>query len=140
MSYKDFVGPIPQKIHNEQPKWQLPKQNFMLKKPRYVSLIKILREKKTLFTTNVNLRVSFSVVDIIKSHCCLVVHINVLQQQNIFCSWMNRRIIPVQILELLHTFEYFFLIKKFKIIFFFLIFFFTFIIIFFLGLCCLILP
>ena len=45
-------------------------------------------------------------------HCCLVVHINVIQQQNIFFSWMNRpsdhssrRIIPVQFWELLHTFK-----------------------------------
>ena len=58
------------------------------------------------------------------NHCCLVVHINVLQQQNIFCSRMNRpsddssrRIIPVQIWELLHTFKYFFQIKKFETIF-----------------------
>ena len=48
-------------------------------------------------------------------HCCLVVHINVIQQQNISFSWMNRpsdqssrRIIPVQFLEVLHTFQYFF--------------------------------
>ena len=65
-------------------------------------------------------------------HCCLVVHINVIQKQNIFFSWMNRpsdhssrRIIPVQFLELLHKYRYFFFWnKKFKIyIFFFTIFF-----------------
>ena len=57
-------------------------------------------------------------------HCCLVVHTNVPQQQNIFFNWMNRpsddssrRIIPVQIWELLHTFKYFFQIKKLKTIF-----------------------
>ena len=50
------------------------------------------------------------------SHCCIVVHTNVIQQQNIFFDWMNRpsddissrRIIPVQIWELLHTFKQFF--------------------------------
>ena len=48
------------------------------------------------------------------SHCCIVVHINVIQHQNIFFSWMNRpsdhssqRIIPVQFWELLHTFKQF---------------------------------
>ena len=46
-------------------------------------------------------------------HCCIVVHINVFQQQNIFLSWMNRpsddssrRIIPVQFWELMHTFKH----------------------------------
>ena len=54
---------------------------------------------------------SFSNLKELYYHCCIVVHINVLQQLNIFCSWMNkpsddssRRIIPVQIWELLHTF------------------------------------
>ena len=53
------------------------------------------------------------------SHCCLVVYINVIQQQNIFINWMNRpsddsfrRIFPVQIWKLPHLF------KKFLIIFF----------------------
>ena len=45
-------------------------------------------------------------------HCCIVVHINVPQQQNIFFSRMNRpsdnssrRIIPVQFWDLLHTWK-----------------------------------
>jgi hypothetical protein len=49
-------------------------------------------------------------------HCCLVGHINVIQQQTIFFSWMNRplddssrRRIPVRFWELLHTFKQFFL-------------------------------
>ena len=57
-------------------------------------------------------------------HCCIVVHINVLQHQNIFCSWMNRplddssrRIIPVQIWELLHTCKYFVWIKNLNLFF-----------------------
>ena len=48
-------------------------------------------------------------------HCCIVIQINIPQQQNIFFSWINRpsddssrRIIPVQIWELLHTLKYFF--------------------------------
>ena len=47
---------------------------------------------------------------------CKASYISVPQQQNIFFSWMNRpsddssrRIIPVQFLEVLHTFKYFFL-------------------------------
>ena len=48
-------------------------------------------------------------------HCCIVVHINVPQKLNIFFNGVNRpsddssrRIIPVQVWELLHTFKYFF--------------------------------
>ena len=56
----------------------------------------------------------------------MVVHINVIQQQNIFFSWMNRpsdhrsrRIIPVQFWELLHTFKKKSVIKHIKKHFFF---------------------
>ena len=49
---------------------------------------------------------------LLPAHCCFVVHINVIQQQNIFFNLMNRpsedssrRIVPVQLWELLHTFK-----------------------------------
>jgi hypothetical protein len=52
-------------------------------------------------------------------HWCMVVYINVPQQQNIFFSWMktlsddsSRRIIPVQFWEVLHTYKYFFMKLK----------------------------
>ena len=54
-------------------------------------------------------------------HCCIVVHINVIKQQNIFFSQMNRpsddssrRKIPVRFWGLLHTFKQFFLNKKYE--------------------------
>ena len=47
-------------------------------------------------------------------HCCIVVHFHVIQQQNIFFSWMNRplndssrRINPVQFWKLLNIFKKF---------------------------------
>ena len=53
-------------------------------------------------------------------HCCIVVHINVIQQLNLFFNWMNRpsddsprRIIPVQFWELLHTWKHFFVVVIF---------------------------
>ena len=60
-----------------------------------------------------------------REHWCIVVYINVPQQQNIFFSWMkrpsndrSRRTIPVQFWEVLHTLKYFFLLLKLKILFF----------------------
>ena len=58
----------------------------------------------------------FANICVFPLHCCIVVHINVIQHQNIFFSWMNRpsdhssrRKIPVQFWELLYTFKQLFL-------------------------------
>ena len=64
------------------------------------------------------------------SHWCMVVYINVPEQQNIFFSCMkrpsddsSRRIFAVQFWMVLHTFKYFFLKLKFLSFFLFLFFF-----------------
>ena len=71
-------------------------------------LVQLIKEKKIKYDF-------FLKLYYIPAHCCIVVYINVIQQQTIFFSWMyrpsddrSRRISPVQFWELLHTFEHFF--------------------------------
>ena len=84
-----------------------------------------------IFSTNFSQSKIADVFYLSLTHWCMVVYINVPQQQNIFFSWMNRpsddssrRIIPVQFWEDLHTFKYFFLKLKIQKPFFFFFFWF----------------